>query len=156
MTDTRELIELFKHRAGQWFFPGIDGNAIKVALERQQADIERLRVALTKIDAIRNDIIGRQRIGWSSHVYPLVEALGEAGFEGLEYEAAKAQAVSAQAEIEALRKDAERYRWLRNKANIDQRDRAPMVFNASGSEGSVQWLDALYGAWLDAAMDAAI
>ena len=54
------------------------------------AERDRLRAALVKIDAIRNDIIGRQRIGWSSHVYPLVEALGEAGFDGLEYEAAKA------------------------------------------------------------------
>lgn len=59
-------------------------------------EIDRLRAALVKIDAIRNDIIGRQRIGWSSHVYPLVEALGEAGFEGMEYENAKAQAAKAQ------------------------------------------------------------
>ena len=54
---------------------------------------ERVRVledALTKIDAIRNDIIGRQKIGWSSHVYPLVAALDEAGYPGMEYEAARA------------------------------------------------------------------
>ena len=54
---------------------------------------ERGRVledALTKIDAIRNDIIGRQKIGWSSHVYPLVAALDEAGYPGMEYEAARA------------------------------------------------------------------
>jgi len=59
------------------------------------AERDRLRAALVKIDAIRNDIIGRQRIGWSSHVYPLVEALGEAGFEGMGYEEAKAQAANA-------------------------------------------------------------
>ena len=54
---------------------------------------ERVRVledALTKIDAIRNDIIGRQKIGWSSHVYPMVAALDEAGYPGMEYEAARA------------------------------------------------------------------
>ena len=56
-----------------------------------QADrIKVLEDALSKIDAIRNDIIGRQKIGWSSHVYPLVAALGEAGYPGLDYEAARA------------------------------------------------------------------
>lgn len=44
------------------------------------------RTALEKIDAIRNSIIGYQRMGFSEHVYPLVAALDEAGFEGGEYE----------------------------------------------------------------------
>ena len=52
--------------------------------------IKVLEDALTKIDAIRNDIIGRQKIGWSSHVYPLVAALDEAGYPGMEYEIARA------------------------------------------------------------------
>lgn len=46
----------------------------------------RLRAALEKIDAIRNSIVGYQRVGFSEHVYPLVAALGEAGFEGESYE----------------------------------------------------------------------
>jgi hypothetical protein len=45
--------------------------------------------ALVKIDAIRNSIIGCQSVNWSEHVYPLVAALGEAGFEGQEYEDAR-------------------------------------------------------------------
>lgn len=42
---------------------------------------ERMRTALFKINAIRNDIIARQSINWSRHIYPLVAALGEAGYE---------------------------------------------------------------------------
>lgn len=56
----------------------------------KDARIKVLEDALSKIDAIRNDIIGRQKIGWSSHVYPLVAALGEAGYPGMDYEAARA------------------------------------------------------------------
>lgn len=56
----------------------------------RDARIKVLEDALTKIDAIRNDIIGRQKIGWSSHVYPLVAALDEAGYPGLDYDAARA------------------------------------------------------------------
>ena len=56
----------------------------------KDARIKVLEDALTKIDAIRNDIIGRQKIGWSSHVYPMVAALDEAGYPGMEYEAARA------------------------------------------------------------------
>ena len=59
-------------------------------IERLRERVRVLEDALNKIDAIRNDIIGRQKIGWSSHVYPLVAALDEAGYPGLEYEAARA------------------------------------------------------------------
>ena len=52
--------------------------------------VKALEDALAKIDAIRNDIVGRQSIGWSRHVYPLVAALGDAGYEGMGYEAARA------------------------------------------------------------------
>lgn len=45
-------------------------------------DFRQLREALEKINAIRNDIISTQSISWSAHVYPLVAALDNAGFEG--------------------------------------------------------------------------
>ena len=51
----------------------------------KQAEIEQLRTALEKIDDIRNSIIGTQNINWSEHIYPLVAALEEAGFEGKSY-----------------------------------------------------------------------
>jgi hypothetical protein len=51
-----------------------------------QAEIERLKTALSKIDAIRNSIIGYQTVGWSQHIYPLVSALEEAGYHGEGYE----------------------------------------------------------------------
>jgi len=55
------------------------------------------------------------------------------------------------AEIERLKKDAERYRWLRDEAN-DTPARAPMAVMVDG-EFSVTWRDALYGSGLDAAID---
>jgi len=61
----------------------------------QSERIRVLREALEKIDAIRNDIIGRQSINWSRHIYPLVAALGEAGYEGLDFEEARAAAIRA-------------------------------------------------------------
>ncbi len=45
-----------------------------------------------KINALRSDIVGRQAIGWSQHIYPLVAALNEAGFEGAGYAEARASA----------------------------------------------------------------
>lgn len=51
--------------------------------------IQRLRGALEKINEIRNDVIGRQSVGWSKHIYPLVAALDEAGFKGAPYEKAR-------------------------------------------------------------------
>jgi len=57
--------------------------------EREQR-IAELEAALTKINALRNDIVGRQAIGFSRHVYPLVTILNEAGFAGMSYEEARA------------------------------------------------------------------
>jgi hypothetical protein len=53
------------------------------------AQIETLTAFAQKVDAIRRDIIGRQTISWSAHVYPLVAALHEAGYESPGYEEAK-------------------------------------------------------------------
>jgi len=47
------------------------------------------RDALAKINDIRNSIIGTHSLNWSEHVYPLVAALEAAGFEGMEYPAAR-------------------------------------------------------------------
>lgn len=63
-------------------------------LRREVADrderIAMLTEALTKIDAVRNDIIARQSINWSAHIYPLVAALEAAGFKGVGYEKGRA------------------------------------------------------------------
>lgn len=58
-------------------------------IERLEAEVERQRTALTKIDGIRNSIIGVQNINWSEHIYPLVAALEDAGINGLPYPEAK-------------------------------------------------------------------
>lgn len=50
---------------------------------------EAMREALTKINAIRNSIIGLQTMNWSEHIYPLVAALEAAGFEGMDYPEAR-------------------------------------------------------------------
>jgi hypothetical protein len=48
-----------------------------------------LREALGKVNAIRNSIIGLQKINWSEHIYPLVAVLNEAGFVGMPYPEAR-------------------------------------------------------------------
>lgn len=50
---------------------------------------ERYRVALTKINAIRDSIVGTQGFNFSEHAYPLVAALDDAGFTGLPYPLAR-------------------------------------------------------------------
>jgi hypothetical protein len=52
--------------------------------ERDRRERE-LRSALTKINYIRNSIVAMQKVNFSEHVYPLVAALDEAGFEGMDY-----------------------------------------------------------------------
>ncbi len=53
------------------------------------ARLEQYRAALEKISAIRDSIIGFQNVGWSEHIYPLVAALHEAGFDGIGYDKAR-------------------------------------------------------------------
>jgi hypothetical protein len=55
----------------------------------QEGEVERLRSALTKINVIRNSIIGLQTINWSEHIYPLVAALEAAGLHGMGYDEAR-------------------------------------------------------------------
>ncbi len=63
-----------------------------MCFERLLAEHAALTAALAKISAIRDSIVGLQQINWSAHVYPLVAALGEAGFEGIGYEKARKEA----------------------------------------------------------------
>jgi hypothetical protein len=57
-------------------------------VDRERAAREKAETCLAKIDAIRNSIIGRQGVNWSDHIYPLVAALGEAGYPGEGYDVA--------------------------------------------------------------------
>jgi hypothetical protein len=66
--------------------------------------------ALEKINQIRNSIIGTQTLNWSEHVYPLVAALADAGFEGMPYPEGRKyygtlveRAVKAEDEVERLK-----------------------------------------------------
>jgi len=54
-----------------------------------QEEVGRLRTAIGKVNAIRNSIIGCQKMNWSEHIYPLVAALNEAGIEGQDYPEAR-------------------------------------------------------------------
>lgn len=81
--------------------PCVAGDALCSAYECQRLELERYRTALEKIDAIRNSIVGRQSVHWSMHIYPLVAALGEAGFAGEGYEVAHAKAVEEVAALNA-------------------------------------------------------
>lgn len=57
-------------------------------------ELETMKIALKKINDIRIDIIARQTISWPAHVYPLVAALNEAGFECPEYEEIRDKAMT--------------------------------------------------------------
>jgi hypothetical protein len=79
-------------------------------LERAEAEVERLRAALTKINGIRNSIVGVQGFNFSEHAYPLVAALNAAGFKGMPYPEAREnvgtlieRATKAESEAEKLR-----------------------------------------------------
>lgn len=58
------------------------------------AELEASRAALAKIDAIRNNIIGKQGVDWSRDIYPLVAVLGEVGYEGEGYDRARARIIA--------------------------------------------------------------
>ncbi len=77
------------------------------------------RAALEKISSIRDDIVARQRVNWSSHIYPLVSALGDAGFLGVGYEEARRKALTTNDIIEKLE---EEVRELRSKLGASQSD----------------------------------
>jgi hypothetical protein len=55
-----------------------------------EAERDKFKVALDKINVIRNSIIGVQGFNFSEHAYPLVAALNAAGFEGMPYGEARA------------------------------------------------------------------
>jgi hypothetical protein len=72
--------------------------------EAVQAKAATLDEALKAIDAIRNDIIGRQAIDWSRHIYPLVKALQLAGYDGAGYDVARAKAMTDDELVASLRR----------------------------------------------------
>lgn len=79
-------------------------------IARLHGVIATLRGALTKLNEIRNSIVGIQGFNFSEHASPMVVALNEAGFEGLPYPEAKAnvgtlieRATQAEDEVERLR-----------------------------------------------------
>lgn len=84
----KALVEELRIGADDWGADQLMDQAAD-ALTALQARVGELEGALTKIDAIRNSIIGCQSVNWSEHIYPLVAALNEAGFEGQEYESAR-------------------------------------------------------------------
>lgn len=71
-------------------------------LEHYKARFDALDPAMMKIDAIRNDIVGRQTVSWSAHIYPLVAALEDAGFPGVGCDKASEMAKTASERITEL------------------------------------------------------
>ena len=67
-------------REAQW------ANICLATIRADKARIAELNGALTKINDIRNSIIGYQGINWSAHIYPLVAALNEVGYVCPSYE----------------------------------------------------------------------
>lgn len=95
-SDLRRLLDAFKaadhERADLLVEHGVAVAAYRLSEGLRKSQGERLapaEAALTKINAIRNSIVGLQTINWSEHVYPLVAALNEAGYSAMQYEDAK-------------------------------------------------------------------
>lgn len=102
-TDYAKLIERCRQRAAVEWNEGDASNATHDALREAADAIEALTKVLQTISAIRDDIVGRQAVTCSAHIYPLVAALGEAGFEGVGYDEARGKALTADQECDHLR-----------------------------------------------------
>lgn len=94
---------------------GAFNSGFRAGASSRDAEVARFHTALAKINDIRNSIIGYQNMNFSAHVYPLVAALNEAGFEGMGYEEASKLAqtqveliADLRSKIEATRALAER------------------------------------------------
>jgi hypothetical protein len=93
--------------------PGAD--AALVALRER----DELRAVLSKINGIRDSIVGSQTVNWTEHVYPLARALDDAGMKGLPYPDARVMMRTlrgrtsvAEAERDEARAEVERMRPL--------------------------------------------
>jgi len=122
------------------------------ALRRIHADalqrLQQAEQALQKIDAIRNDIVGRQKLGWSAHVYPLVAALGDAGYPGEGYDIASHKAETLVRAVEKAEQRAEAAEQentaLRQRvAELEQErdhERHEKETVSDASQATVRWL----------------
>ena len=100
-TDIDGLREMFdKAQEAREASPGADSHSlysdIEVARLAKTAFInakrvELLETAMGEINDIRNDIVGRQNVNWSAHIYPLVAILNRCDFQGMSYTEPNAQ-----------------------------------------------------------------
>jgi hypothetical protein len=81
--------------------------SLRRALERTQSELDKARIALSKINDIRNSIVGLQSFNFSEHAYPLVAALNDAGIAGLPYPEAKANVGTLLSRAEKAEKELE-------------------------------------------------
>lgn len=58
-------------------------------IDALRARAEQAESALSKINEIRNSIIGLQTVNWSEHIYPLAASLDQAGMAGMSHAEAK-------------------------------------------------------------------
>ncbi len=66
-----------------------EANAATARAAELEAERDKFKVALDKINDIRDSIVGLAQIGWSEHIYPLVSALDEACIKGMPYKEAR-------------------------------------------------------------------
>lgn len=105
--DVKLLVKHLQTSQGAKLIYDLDCEESKVLTDA----IDGLWASLAKIDAIRNDIIARQSISWSRHIYPLVAALDEAGYPGVGHEEGRKKALADDEEIAGLK--------IRLKAAVD-------------------------------------
>ena len=71
-------------------------------LAEARATVTKLTTLAEAVDVVRNNIIGTQSFNWSRDAYPLVAALGDAGYPGEGYDVARASIHGYQEETAAL------------------------------------------------------
>lgn len=82
---------------------------------------ETMTKALREIDDIRNDIVGRQSVGFSQHIYPLVAILERAGFHGIGHEKARARVLQFSKLLKACQGLYTRFKQEQGRADRLQR-----------------------------------
>jgi hypothetical protein len=96
---------------------------IAMADEKQalRAQVATLTAMADKVNAIRNSIVGAQTVNFSEHVYPLVAALNEAGFKGLDYAEARENVGSLIEQVATLTAELARGKALVEGAPVEWR-----------------------------------
>lgn len=87
--EIKQMAEVERDFQGDACYAVCDKGRLIATINVLRARAERAESALSKINEIRNSIIGLQTVSWSEHIYPLVASLDQAGMAGMSHAEAK-------------------------------------------------------------------